>query len=270
MTLQEFWNSRGGLGPIAGTQDLIAKELEVEAICHFARDGMHILDMGCGNGITAIELARRYDVVVEGVDFSDEMIRSARELTPDKGLKGSAVFDAGDVTCMDRPISTYDMVITERTLVNLKNWATQEKAIRDLTALLVPGGCYIMCENSLQGLDELNDLRALVDLPAIVPPWHNRYLDSLNVEGVSIPGVEIELQWFYASTYYLLSRIVNARLAADASAPPDYDSPINRLALKLPNIGTLGQGRIWKWRKRRNLERIVAAGHPLQQVAYVP
>jgi len=33
------------------------KELEVRAISGFVCDGMHVLDVGCGNGITAISLA---------------------------------------------------------------------------------------------------------------------------------------------------------------------------------------------------------------------
>jgi hypothetical protein len=31
---------------------------------------------------------------------------------------------------------------------------------------------------------------------------------------------------------------------------PEYDSPINQLALKLPPFGDIGQTKIWVWRKR--------------------
>jgi cyclopropane fatty-acyl-phospholipid synthase-like methyltransferase len=49
-----FWNSRAGLGQWAGSRDVIAKQLEVEAIATYVRDGMRVLEVGCGNGITAI------------------------------------------------------------------------------------------------------------------------------------------------------------------------------------------------------------------------
>ena len=54
----------------------------------------------------------------------------------------------------------------------------------------------------------------------------------------------------YSSTYYFLSRVVNAAVAAEAGEDPDYDSFINRLALKLPPMGDMGQGKIWLWRRK--------------------
>ena len=50
-----FWNGRAELGQLAGTRDVIAKQIEVDAISTYVRDGMRILEVGCGNGITAIE-----------------------------------------------------------------------------------------------------------------------------------------------------------------------------------------------------------------------
>ena len=54
---------------------------------------------------------------------------------------------------------------------------------------------------------------------------------------------------YYSSTYYFLSRVVNAWEAAQSGKDPDYDAPVNQLALKLPPIGDFGQGRLWLWRK---------------------
>ena len=65
-----------------------------------------------------------------------------------------------------------------------------------------------------------------------------------NTYGLLLEGVND-----YSGVYYFLSRVVNAALAARAGKEPQYDSPVNKLALKLPGIGIRGQGRIWLWRK---------------------
>src|SRR5437016_4990652 len=95
--VRAFWNSRAGLGQWAGTRDVTAKQLEIEAIADYVRDGMRVLDFGCGNGITAIELARRFDVEVTGVDFAEQMVVAAAELAQGQELKGRVRFQVGNV-----------------------------------------------------------------------------------------------------------------------------------------------------------------------------
>jgi hypothetical protein len=97
-------------------------------------------------------------------------------------------------------------------------------------------------------MDAINRARARVDLPAIRPPysWH-RYLRDEDLEKVECLRM---LGWEeFSSTYYFLSRVVNAKLAADQNEQPDYDSPINRMALDLPSFGPWSQTRLWIWEK---------------------
>jgi len=244
-----FWNSRAGLGQWAGTRDVIAKQIELAAIAGYVRDGMRILEVGCGNGITAIELARRRNVAILAIDYAAEMINAAKALRGDQQLTGSVRFQVGDVQSLAGFAEKFDLIYTERVLINLPDWPAQKKAIGDIAELLTEGGIYVMCENSQDGLDELNDLRARVDLPAIVAPWHNRYLRDRELEEINVPGLRLVAIDYFSSTYYFLSRIVNASAAARAGIEPDYDAPVNQLALTLPAIGKFGQGRIWLWRK---------------------
>ena len=118
-----------------------------------------------------------------------------------------------------------------------------------ITMLLAPNGTYAMCENSQDGLDAINALRAKVSLSAIVPPWHNRYFRDAELAELRLPGVRLADVQFYSSTYYFLSRVVNAWQAAREGREPDYDAPINQLALQLPPMGDYGQGRLWLWRR---------------------
>jgi hypothetical protein len=53
----------------------------------------------------------------------------------------------------------------------------------------------------------------------------------------------------YSSTYYFLSRVVNAWLANQKEIEPNYNSKINKLAFKLPLIGDCAQGKIYLYKK---------------------
>jgi len=247
--VREFWNRRAGLGKWAGTQDLIAKELELKTIVEFVHPGMRVLDAGCGNGITAIELARRFRVEITAIDYAKEMVEAARQIATTVPLTGTIEFQEGDVTNLVNLRGDFDLIYTERVLINLADWPAQKKAVEELTGLLCVGGRYVMLENSQDGLEKINDLRRQVDLDPVVPPWHNRYLRDSELAELSLPGVTCEKIIYHSSTYYFLSRVVNASLAAREGKQPEYDSPINELALHLPAIGDLGQGRTWVWKR---------------------
>ena len=243
--IKEFWNSRANLGLKAGTQDLILKELEYQAISNYVSDGMTILDAGCGNGLTAIRLAKQYKVNIIGIDFSSKMIEAAKELAKGQKIK----FIVGDITeNIPEFKGKFDLVYTERAIVNLEDWATQNLVIELLATYLKPSGLYLMCECSQNALNRINDVRVEIDLPEIIRPWHNRYLYDEEIPfvgGFTLIGVED-----FSSTYYFLSRVVNAYLARLENREPDYNSAVNQLALKLPPlISGFGQVKLWIWRR---------------------
>ena len=247
----DYWNERAALGDAAGSNDLIAKQLEMMSIANYVKDGMRILEMGCGNGITAILLAESHAIEIVAMDFSEKMIESAKEKLAGKKLKGSVSFHVGDVRSLPSITEKkFDMAYTERVIINLSDWETQEKAISDIGNALVPGGFYVMCENSQDGLDKINAMREGLHLPAITAPWHNRYLHNEELLKNHISHLTLEDVNHFSSTYYFLSRVVNASLATKEGKEPKYDAPINKLALELPSIGDFGQGKIWVWRRK--------------------
>ncbi len=249
MDVRNFWNNQANLGLWAGSRDLIAKQLEIEAISSYISDGFDILDFGCGNGITAMELARRFNVQILGMDFAEEMVQSAKKISTGMNLRGSTNFQVGDIQSLNSHNFQYDIIYTERVIINLPDWKSQKEAILLLLSLLKPGGMYLMCENSQNGLDKINQFRKQIKLPEIIPPWHNRYLKDDEINNFDPLGICLEKIDYYSSTYYFLSRVINAGLAQIEGKEPDYDSQINRLALSLPPYGDIGQGRIWVWRK---------------------
>lgn len=247
--VHSFWNSRAALGVNAGSNDVVAKQIEIEAIASYVKDGMRVLDFGCGSGVTALELACRYDIDLLGIDYAEDMVSKALELGSNIRTKGRTHFQAGDVGSLSSLTERFDLVYSERALINLKNWEEQRNAIATLTDLLLPGGIYVMCENSIDGLEAINELRRYAGLDSISPPWHNRYMMDAEIETLSLPGVSLVETNYFSSTYYFISRVVNAWLSAKEGVLPTYDAPVNKLALSLPPIGKMGQGRIWVWHK---------------------
>jgi len=250
-SVKEFWEQRGKLGEKAGSQDVLAKNLEVDALAKYLRDDMQVLEVGCGNGITALSLAERFRLDIHAVDYASSMIDDANNRLDhhDTELRGNVRFECRDITTDTLDNVLYDVAITERMLINLDNWDEQERIIRHITATLKPGGLFLMCEASLRGLNEINKLRTSVGLNEIAPPWHNCYIDDDKVEKVAIDGVRLKHVDHFSATYYFLSRVVNAWLAHRDGINPSYDAPINQLAVQLPAMGSCAQNKIWIWEK---------------------
>jgi len=178
------------------------------------------------------------------------MVEAAQGLAGQEILKGSTSFRVGDITQLPADLSTFDIVYTERTLINLPDTQSQLSAIGNIGRLLTSGGRYLMCENSKEGLRRINALRTSLELPEIKMPWHNCYIDDEAMQRFSSPALTLERVMDFSSTYYLLSRIINAALAAQRGEEPKYDDPVNALAMKLPAlVDGLGQTKLWIWRK---------------------
>jgi len=261
MTTEEvckFWDNRANLGLLAGTNDVKLKQLEMEILTEYVGAGDTVLDLGCGNGLLAFLLAEKTSRDITGVDFSSEMIRCAHEERDKRHYSVEQInFFVHDLRELDSlPESLrnrFDVVITERALINLRTWEEQEKAIEQIVTLLKPGGRYLMCENSADSLSNLNELRKHSGLPEITPPWHNRYLRDQEVSRLKCATL-LE-QRNFTSLYYLISRVFNALLAKEAETEPSYDSSINNAAVSLSRFKEfelldLGQTKLWVFQRQ--------------------
>lgn len=254
----KFWDNRANMGLLAGTNDVKLKQLEMEILTEYVGTTETVLDLGCGNGVLTFLLAEKTSKNITGVDFSSEMIRCALEERDKRNYSAAKinffVHDLRELDSLpDNLRACFDVVITERALINLQTWEEQERAIEQIITLLKPGGRYLMCENSTDSLLNLNKLRKHSGLPEIVPPWHNRYLRDQEVSRVKCATL-LE-QRNFTSLYYLVSRVFNALLAQKEKTEPAYDSAINNAAVSLSRFKEfealdLGQTKLWVFQKQ--------------------
>jgi ubiquinone/menaquinone biosynthesis C-methylase UbiE len=245
---KKFWNDRAENGELAGTNDLNLKKIEISELEKYFSDDLTVLEVGCGNGESAEYFASKFKISIDAIDFAEKMVTVAIErLKLRKDLLGKVSFQVADIREFNTDLK-YDLIYCQRSLINLDSWPEQQHAIEKILGWLTPGGRFVMCENSLDGLNQINSYRNALDMEDILPPWHNQYLEEAEVAKVNIAGVKLEEIVSFSSTYYFLSRVVNAALAAQMGESPAYDSPINLLAMNLPPINNAGQTKLWVWK----------------------
>jgi len=141
----EWWRSWFGPGYLALYDEYLAERTPVEIDQLEARLAIQppqrILDLPCGQGRHAIELARRgYDVT--GVDLSPFMLKVAEERARAEGVRVRWL--AGD---MRQVIAggRFDVVLNLFTSLGyFADEADDQKAVRAASAMLVPGGRFVL------------------------------------------------------------------------------------------------------------------------------
>jgi ubiquinone/menaquinone biosynthesis C-methylase UbiE len=101
--------------------------------------GKRILDVGCGEGGYARELARR-GATVMGVDGSPRVIEIARERTRSEGLK--VEFQCANASAMPAiATSSFDLALAAMSLMDVEDYPA---AVNEIARVLLPGGELLM------------------------------------------------------------------------------------------------------------------------------
>lgn len=255
--IKEFWDAQAnmhGASFLATMPDQFLKNLEIENIGRFLRDGTRVADIGCGNGYSTFHYAKQRDISIHGLDYSEAMILHAQKVLSEScdGMRERIDFRVGDVRCTGFADASFDAVITDRCLINLTSREDQIGAVREMARILKPGGLYLMCEDTEQGLNKLNKLRQFMGLETIPVRWHNLYLDESHLLTQAEGSLELLEVVNFSSFYYLASRIINAKIAKENGTEPRYDSDINRVSAmcsSLSGFGDFGPLKLFVFRK---------------------
>jgi len=95
-----------------------------------------VLDIGCGLGGSAFVMASEFDLTVDGIDLSKNMLAIANEKLTAHGLSDRIDFEWGDCLQLDRP-GYYDAAYSRDVFLHIEDKA---RLFSVLEKLLRPGG----------------------------------------------------------------------------------------------------------------------------------
>ena len=105
------------------------------------RPGMRVLDVGCGVGGPAREIARFADVTIVGLNNNDFQIQRARKYTRRAGLSDQVSFAKGDFMKLAEQFgeNSFDAVYAIEATVHAPTW---EGVYGEIMKVLKPGGVF--------------------------------------------------------------------------------------------------------------------------------
>jgi len=107
------------------------------------RDGMKVLDVGCGVGGPAREIAKFAGVNIVGLNNNDYQIERATRYAAKEGLSSQLSFTKGDFMQMSFPENTFDAVYAIEATVHAPSL---EGVYSQIFRVLKPGGVFAVYE----------------------------------------------------------------------------------------------------------------------------
>jgi hypothetical protein len=180
------------------------------------------------------------------------MIKNALSELSSYDLGDRVTFLVGDVNDLENAVgdSRYNVVLSDRCLINLVTIEQQTHAIASIAARIKPAGYYIAIENFIEGHDNLNTARATVGLPAIPVRWHNLYFREPDFRRAAEPFFGSIMFHDFSSSYYFATRVIYSAMCKMRGEEPDYDHEIHRLAVQLPWVGQFSPIRLAVMRRK--------------------
>jgi ubiquinone/menaquinone biosynthesis C-methylase UbiE len=102
-----------------------------------------LLEVGCGNGVTAVFLSQKYGCNVVGIDSSETMIALAAKQAEAESLAHKAEFFVADAVNLPFTDSLFDTIICEAVFSTLVN---KEGAAKEFSRVLRSGGKLLILD----------------------------------------------------------------------------------------------------------------------------
>ena len=215
--ISEHYTSQAKLyniSPKSTMKDQFIRALEVsklrETLTKLSNKNTKVLEVGCGNGYTISKLSKKLECNFVGIDSNQQMIQLASK----RRLK-KIIFSKQSILEPKFRSGMFDIVFTQRCLINLISWKSQKTALNQIHRLLKKDGFLVLLEAFDDGLKELNQARHIMGLEKISPAWHNLYINKTKlhdfIQKKFVNGGSKSKQLTYdnfLSSYYFGSRIL--------------------------------------------------------------
>jgi sterol 24-C-methyltransferase len=214
-------------------EDKLAEKLDLTSDCL-------VLDAGCGEGATAVYLAKEYGYRVKGVDLIDSAISKAEKRALNFDLGDRVDFQVMDYTKLCFADQIFDGVFTMESLVHIPDY---EQALREFYWVLKPQGKLALFEYSIspRGILSFDQQKyvdmviggaALDSLPYFTHGQFPRILEKVGFSKISVeditPRIMPMLKRFHLIAYLpyqlikmfgLQRRFINAAFAFEWYRP---------------------------------------------------
>jgi ubiquinone/menaquinone biosynthesis C-methylase UbiE len=100
------------------------------------RAGERVLDVGCGVGTTAVEIAERFGCEVTAVDIDETMLVRAKQAVVEQNLGSRVSVAVGDIQALGFDAESFDVVLVEAVTM----FVDRRRAISELVRVCRRGG----------------------------------------------------------------------------------------------------------------------------------
>ena len=217
--------------------DRIPKMKEVRHATYKAMDlapGSHVLDVGCGHGTAAIEMARLVadHGKIEGVDISDGMIAEAKMRAPDVS---NVTFRTSNAYQLPYAANTFNATRMERVLLYVKD---RERVISEMIRVTKRRGRVVVADVDFESTAifsknrlQTRKMTALI-ADACVHPASGRELPYL-LRSAGLEDISVDLQAIstpYEFCFHLSSGTLRSAIEGGGVTPQEVDRWLQDLA----------------------------------------
>ena len=219
------WNERARSGidtAKVNIDDTVQRDLELQFVFRNIERGSRLLEVGCGNGYVTQQLRQRV-AFVDAFDFAENMVERGKQTYGETNNR----FFHDSVLDPKNTKGPYDIVVCIRVLINLRNLEEQVSALRNIAALVKPGGKLILIEGYREGFDTISKFRTGLGMPALRPAPINYY--SALSELMPLLQREFTIaDTFHTGLFDFLTRIVYPSLVGpdQATGASEFHSKI--------------------------------------------
>lgn len=184
-------------------------------------NGSKILDAGCGEGATAIHLAKKYGYDVTGVDLLEESIKIAKAKSKDSSLPIN--FLVGNFTRLPFKDNSFDGLYAIETFIHSSDPLA---TLAEFKRVLKPGGRLVIADYTWEASNKLpKRYRKVLDWVAIDvavpgaliinPGWYEKSLSSNKFKNIQVRNITTNLtpmiNWFWqmALIPYQITRLLH-------------------------------------------------------------